>query len=223
MMGFRDLIDAIGGVRVRIEEPIPYGVHGGVLEPGVRRLNGHDALWYGRSRTNSDDYGRMGRQGCLIKYVTEQVEPTTILTSYRRLAGATERTLSTDIPQPKVPAFIELADLVTDDGRMSTLQLSPPQVNTANPDWEAIRDLVSRAIDVSGGVGDDLVGTDDGAPEPSAADSSESEDGPVEETWSEEDDGRTEWQRYTGLEQEEPADPGRQVGEEATDLNALCP
>ena len=82
----------IGGVEVLIEEPIPYGVHGGVLEPGLRRLNGHDALWYGRSRTNSDDYGRMGRQGCLIKYVAEQVDPMTVLTSYRRLAGATERT-----------------------------------------------------------------------------------------------------------------------------------
>ncbi|WP_159942406.1 MULTISPECIES: LCP family protein [unclassified Nocardiopsis] len=219
MMGFRDLIDAIGGVEVLIEEPIPYGVRGGVLEPGRRVLNGHDALWYGRSRVNSDDYGRMGRQGCLIKYVAEQVEPTTILTSYRRLAGATERTLSTDIPQTKVPAFVELADLVTDEGNLETLQLSPPQVNTANPDWDAVRSLVAQAVGAEPASGEGL------AEEASGAPSEEADDGLAEETSEEaaEDDGLTEWQEYTGLDEEEPADPGRQVGEEATDLNALCP
>jgi LCP family protein required for cell wall assembly len=214
MTGFRDLIDAIGGVEVLIEEPIPYGVHGGVLEPGLRRLDGHDALWYGRSRTNSDDYGRMGRQGCLIKYAAEQVDPMTVLTSYRRLAGATERTLSTDIPQTKVPAFIELADRVTDAGSMSAFQLSPPQVNTASPDWEQIRALVAEAVSGGSPEGDDVAGEPSGAPlEEESAEPSE----PAEEG------GRTEWQEYTGLDEEEPADPGRQVGEEPSDLEALCP
>ncbi|MFD6950106.1 LytR family transcriptional regulator [Nocardiopsis sp. TSRI0078] len=218
MMGFRDLIDAIGGVEVLIEEPIPYGVHGGVLEPGLRRLNGHDALWYGRSRTNSDDYGRMGRQGCLLKYVAEQVEPTTILTSYRKLAGATERTLSTDIPQAKVPAFVELGDMVTDKGEMSTLQLSPPQVNTAAPDWEAVKELVAEAI-----AGEEA---GDGAPtdEASGTPSEEASDGPTGPAGEESgDDGLTEWQEYTGLDEEEPDEPGRQVGDEPTALDALCP
>ncbi|MEU3306677.1 LCP family protein [Nocardiopsis sp. NPDC055551] len=214
MMGFRDLIDAVGGIQVRIDEPIPYGVHGGVLEPGLRRLNGHDALWYGRSRVNSDDYGRMGRQGCLIKYVAEQVEPSTVLTSYRRLAGATKRTLTTDIPQSKVPAFIELADLVTDEGSMSTFQLSPPQVNTAAPDWEEIQDLVQEAID-SSAEGDEL--PDESSEEPSEEASDEEESG------QESAEERTEWQDYTGLDEESPADPGRQVGAEASDLDALCP
>ncbi|MCP3011743.1 LCP family protein [Nocardiopsis dassonvillei] len=217
MMGFRDLIDAIGGVEVLIEEPIPYGVHGGVLEPGLRRLDGHDALWYGRSRTNSDDYGRMGRQGCLIKYVAEQVDPMTVLTSYRRLAGATERTLSTDIPQAKVPAFVELADRVTDIGSMSTFQLSPPQVNTANPDWEQVKALVAEAVTGGGPEGDDVAAGPSGAPsEEESAEPSESA-GPTE------DGGLTEWQQYTGLDEEEPAEPGRQVGEEPSNLEALCP
>ncbi|MDT0329970.1 LCP family protein [Nocardiopsis lambiniae] len=212
MMGFRDLIDAIGGIRVNIEEPIPYGVHGGVLEPGLQLLDGHEALWYGRSRVNSDDYGRMGRQGCLIKYVAEQVEPTTVLTSYRRLAGATERTLSTDIPQSKVPAFVELADLVGDTGGMSTLQLSPPQVNTANPDWDEVKRLVDEAIAAQGSDGDEL---------PTGTPSPTNPAAPGEEAAEEE--GRTEWQEYTGLDEEAPADPGRQVGEQATDLSTLCP
>ena len=211
MMGFRDLIDAIGGIRVTIEEPIPYGVHGGVLEAGTQVLDGHEALWYGRSRVNSDDYGRMGRQGCLIKYVAEQVEPSTVLTGYRKLAGATQRTLSTDIPQSKVPAFVELADLVTDTDRMRTLQLSPPQVNTAYPDWDEIRVLVAEAIRPRAAAGDEL-------PSPSPSPSGQAS--PDEEGAGGE---RTEWQEYTGLDEPSPADPGRQVGEEAGDLGALCP
>ncbi|MBR8741053.1 LytR family transcriptional regulator [Nocardiopsis sp. MG754419] len=223
MMGFRDLIDAVGGVEVHITEPIPYGVHGGVLEPGVQRLNGHDALWYGRSRIGTDDYGRMGRQGCLIKYVAEQVEPTTVLTSYRRLAGATKRTLSTDIPQSKVPAFIELADQVTDEGSMSALQLSPPQVNTGNPDWEEIQELIVQAIEEAPGEGEEV--PDDPSPsEGSSEEAAEDDEALTEEEsqdWTEEE--RTEWQEYTGLDEPEPADPGRQVGAEASDLNTLCP
>jgi LCP family protein required for cell wall assembly len=228
MMGFRDLIDAVGGIEVLIEEPIPYGVHGGVLEPGLQRLDGHEALWYGRSRVASDDYGRMGRQGCLIKYVADQVEPTTILTSYRDLAGATARTLTTDIPQSKVPAFIALADMVTDGGDMNALQLSPPQVDTGSPDWDHVRSLVAQAVSGEEPDGDELP-QDDPSGEPSeGADADSAAENAA--TGSEEDgaadgegDDRTEWQEYTGLDEPEPADPGRQVGSDPMDLNALCP
>ncbi|WP_017587017.1 LCP family protein [Nocardiopsis ganjiahuensis] len=228
MRGFRDLIDAVGGVQVRIEEPIPYGVHGGVLEPGLQRLDGHEALWYGRSRVGSDDYGRMGRQGCLVKYVAEQVDPTTVLTSYRQLAGATKRTLTTDIPQSKVPAFIELADQLTDHGDMSALQLSPPQVSTGNPDWAEIKELVAEAISAGAEQGDeDGARPDDPSASPSSSpsgDDSEVNEDLTPEEWEEmEEDERTEWQRYTGLDEPSPADPGRQVGSEATDLGTICP
>lgn len=220
MMGFRDLIDAVGGVEIYIEEAIPYGVHGDQLEPGRQTLNGHDALWYGRSRIGTDDYGRMGRQGCLIKYVAEQIEPSTLLTSYRDLAGATQRTLSTDIPQSKVPAFLELGDVLTADGSMSTLQLSPPQVSTANPDWEEIQGLVAEALRAGAQEDDELSQepTEGPSDSPSGDDSQEAE---VEEEL--EEDERTEWQEYTGLDEPSPADPGRQVGTEPTDLGALCP
>lgn len=236
MLGFRDLIDAVGGVQVRIDEPIPYGIHGGVLEPGLRRLDGYEALWYGRTRIGTDDYGRMGRQGCLMKYVAEQVDPTTVLTSYRQLAGATKRTLSTDIPQSKVPAFIELADQITDTGDMSALQLSPPQVNTGNPDWEEIQELVDEAVSGEAATGDELPDDPDASPtgedgeNGGAEENGEAGEGngdpedPTEEEWAEMgEDERTEWQEYTGLDEPSPADPGRQVGSEATDLDAICP
>ncbi|GLU45825.1 LCP family protein [Nocardiopsis ansamitocini] len=210
MRGFQDLIDAIGGIEVEIEEPIPYGQQGDMLMPGRQRLTGNEALWYGRSRINSDDYSRMGRQGCLVKYVAQQADPTTIMTSFQRLAGATKRTLRTDIPQSKIPHFVDLADLVA-EGNMKTLQLSPPQVNTAYPDWDRIKELVDDSVqeqeDAQGGGQERTPGTgdlDQAAPSP----------GTTEET---------EWQTYTGLPDPAPTTPGRQVGEEATSLDTLCP
>lgn len=220
MMGFRDLIDAVGGIEVHIEEPIPYGMQGGVLEEGDQLLDGYKALWYGRSRIGSDDYGRMGRQGCLIKYVAEQVDPTTLLTSYQDLAGATQRTLTTDVPQSKVPAFVELAERVTETGSMSALQLSPPQVSTANPDWDEVKDLVVEAIAAGDEGGDNVPAEPEGGP--SGEGSQENSEAPEDEEDTSGEES-TEWQDYTGLAEPSPADPGRQVGAEATDLDAICP
>src|SRR5690606_16886479 len=146
LRGFADLIDAIGGVVVPIEEPIRYGRRGeGLLEPGERRISGQEALWYGRSRTDSDDYTRMGRQGCLLKYVAEQADPVTVLRGFEELADAAQRTLDSDVPRSRLPALVDLAGRVS-DARMRTLQLSPPQVAPAHPDWAEIRDLVDEAI-----------------------------------------------------------------------------
>ncbi|GAA3726107.1 LCP family protein required for cell wall assembly [Spinactinospora alkalitolerans] len=228
MQGFEDLVDAIGGIDVYIEDPIPYGQEDDVLETGRQHLDGNEALWYGRSRVNSDDYTRMGRQGCLVKYMAEQVDPTLVLTGFQDLAGATKRTLRTDIPQPKVPHFVDLADLAAEGG-MKTLQLSPPQVDTAYPDWEKIRGLVDAAIreqeesrsssgestgkDGSGGNPEDEDMADLAGPSPSA--SAPGSPSPSA--------GDTEWQEYTGLPDPSPTTPGRQVGDEATSLDRLCP
>ena len=59
LAGFRDLVDALGGVTIRITEEIPIGQDGRVLEPGLRRLDGYETLWYARSRADSSDYARM--------------------------------------------------------------------------------------------------------------------------------------------------------------------
>ncbi|GAB3213205.1 hypothetical protein GCM10027294_42680 [Marinactinospora endophytica] len=214
MRGFQDLIDAIGGVDVYIDEPIPYGLEGDVLEPGHQHLDGYEALWYGRSRVNSDDYTRMGRQGCLVKYVAEQADPTTILASFQELAGATKRTLRTDIPQSKVPHFLDLAETVT-EGAMETLQLSPPQVDTAYPDWEEIRGLVDGAVreqeeaQTSGDAEEDRANAVEPSPSPGVQPSPSAQG--------------TEWQRYTGQADPSPTTPGRQVGDEATSLDSICP
>lgn len=146
MFGFADIIDAMGGVRMKIEQPIPYGERGDVLQPGNRKLAGKEALWYGRSRNDSDDYTRMGRQKCLLRAVAKQADPQRVLTRFNRLARAAKRTISTDIPPGLLPALIDLSGKVKEGAEIESLQFVPPLIHTGNPDFALIRRLSARAI-----------------------------------------------------------------------------
>ncbi|MFI7423536.1 LCP family protein [Nonomuraea sp. NPDC049684] len=147
MKGFAEIIDAMGGVRVTVKDPIVYGRYReGLLPAGTRKLSGEEALWYGRSRTDSDDYVRMGRQKCLLNAVAKQADPMTVLKSFEKLAAATKRAISSDVPQDLLPALIELSDKVKDT-RIRSLSFVPPLISTVTPDWYLIRRKVSEALD----------------------------------------------------------------------------
>ncbi|MEU6716866.1 LCP family protein [Nonomuraea sp. NPDC046802] len=147
MKGFAEIIDAMGGVRITVKEPIVYGrSREGLLPAGTRKLTGEEALWYGRSRTDSDDYVRMGRQKCLLNAVAKQADPMTVLNSFESLAAATKRAISTDIPQDLLPAVVDLSQKVK-DARIRSLSFVPPLINTAAPDWYLIRRKVSEALE----------------------------------------------------------------------------
>jgi LCP family protein required for cell wall assembly len=163
MFGFADIVDAMGGVSVKITEPIPYGLAGGVLAPGERKLKGKEALWYGRSRTDSDDYVRMGRQKCLMRAIARQADPQTVLTKFDKLASAAKRTLSTDIPQELLPALVKLSSKVKNGAQINSLPFVPPLISTANPDFALIHRLADKALS-----------TDEPSPSPSATTASPS-------------------------------------------------
>jgi LCP family protein required for cell wall assembly len=146
MFGFADIVDAMGGVKIKIDRPIPYGQRGGVLQPGYRTLGGKDALWYGRSRNDSDDYARMSRQKCLLRAIAEQADPQRVLTRFERLAAATKRAISTDIPQALLPALIDLSGKVKNGGQIYSLQFVPPLIHSGDPDFALIRELSAKAI-----------------------------------------------------------------------------
>ncbi|MFC7591411.1 LCP family protein [Nonomuraea antimicrobica] len=147
MKGFAEIVDAMGGVQVTIKAPIVYGKRReGLLPAGTRKLSGDEALWFGRSRTDSDDYVRMGRQKCLLNAVAKQADPMTVLNSFESLAAATKRAISTDLPQDLLPAAVDLAQKVKDT-RMRSLSFVPPLIDTADPDWYLIRREVTQALE----------------------------------------------------------------------------
>ena len=138
--GFKDLVDAVGGVTLTVRSPIPVGGLGsdvtGYIQPGTRKLDGHDTLWYARAREGSDDYSRMARQKCVMNAMLHQISPQVALRNFEQIATASSAMISTDIPAGEVDRFLSLA-LKAKAQKISTLSLVPPMINTADPDIEA--------------------------------------------------------------------------------------
>jgi LCP family protein required for cell wall assembly len=147
--GFRDLVDAVGGVTLRVRQPIPVGGLGsdvtGYIQPGLRKLDGHDVLWFSRARDGSDDYSRMARQKCVMGAMLRQISPQTALTNFEAIANASSAMISTNIPPSEVDRFISLA-LKARSQKVSTVSLVPPMVVTAHPDIPTVRGMVKAAI-----------------------------------------------------------------------------
>ncbi|MBG0831004.1 LCP family protein [Planomonospora sp. ID67723] len=149
MWGFARLIDAIGGVTVTVPQDVIFGKYNeGLVKAGTRKLGGADAMWFARSRTNSDDYTRMGRQRCVLGALLQQTDPATVLSRFNRVALATKELVSTDIPRPMLEHLVPLA-LKVKSARVTSVQFVPPLINTGYPDWAKIRSVTARAIRAS--------------------------------------------------------------------------
>ncbi len=174
--GFKDLVDAVGGVELNVRQPIPVGLphektfH--YIEPGTRTLDGHDTLWFARAREGSDDYSRMARQKCVMGAMLQQISPQSALRNFEKIAGASSAMVSTDIPRGEVDRFVDLA-LKAKSQKIATLSLVPPMINTAEPDIPLVHRKVAEAIAKAEGrtlaeTPDDTV---EAAPETGSADS----------------------------------------------------
>ncbi|MGH8825277.1 MAG: LCP family protein [Jiangellaceae bacterium] len=162
LAGFQAIVDALGGITIDVPRDIPIG--GGIneftgghnpvtgyIEAGVNRhLDGHEALWFARSREGSDDYERMARQRCVMGAIVDEADPATMLTRYQSLAAATRDIVRTDIPADLFPAFAELA-LKIKNRPLETLSLDNRFFasfgsSTSNPDYDAVHQLVQKAL-----------------------------------------------------------------------------
>ncbi len=149
MRGFRDLVDAVGGVTVNVTERLPIGGVGGPITghipPGRRHLNGYQALWFARSRATSDDYSRMARQKCVMNAMLHQLSPQQVLTHFSQIAKAGQQVLSTSIPASEVGRFVTLAAKAR-SLPIRSVSFVPPRVNGYDPDFGLIRRMVRSAI-----------------------------------------------------------------------------
>ncbi|MEU8803639.1 LCP family protein [Spirillospora sp. NPDC048819] len=151
MRSFRQIVDAVGGVRVCVADAVPVPrqqVPAGVLKPGCRTLSGREALWYGRSRTGTSDFDRMGRQKCLMWALARQAGPLTVLRSFQRLTQVFKESVSTDLPRGLLPPLVDLAAKIR-NAEITSLQFVPPLISTWRPDYAEIRRMAARAVRAS--------------------------------------------------------------------------
>ncbi|MCW2798278.1 LCP family protein [Nocardioides sp.] len=157
LQGFKDLVDAVGGVTLTVRSPIPVGGLGsdvtGYIQPGTRKLSGFDTLWYARAREGSDDYSRMARQKCVMNAMLHQISPQVAVRNFEAIANASTAMISTNLPASQLARFTSLA-LKAKDQKVSTLSLVPPMINTADPDISLIKRKVTEAIDRAEGTAD---------------------------------------------------------------------
>jgi LCP family protein required for cell wall assembly len=164
MTGLAALIDALGGVTVDVG-PVPLPIGGvtydgrhvtpeGYVPAGVQHLNGNQALWFARSRRNSDDYDRMARQRCLIDAVLTQNRPVDVVTHFQSVAEAAANSITTNIPQTLLPALLTLADehrplhlqAISFDPNLPDPTGPHDRFNPAEPDIPYMRRLISAAL-----------------------------------------------------------------------------
>ena len=149
LQGFRSMVDAVGGLTLNVRDRIPIGGIGhaitGWIEPGVRRLNGFQALWFARSRVAADDYSRMARQKCVMNAMLQQLSPQTVITKFESIAKASEQLVTTDLPASELGTFAELA-MKARSQPVSTVSFVPPAISTGNPDIAKIQAMVGKAI-----------------------------------------------------------------------------
>jgi LCP family protein required for cell wall assembly len=149
MDGFRGMVDAMGGLTLNVRDRIPIEVPvTGYIEPGVRKLNGYETLWFARSRESADDYSRMARQKCVMSAMLQQLSPTTVLMKFEELAKAGRELVETDLPASELDAFAQLA-LRARSQKVASVSFVPPQVSTSDPDIDKIRAMIDTAIERS--------------------------------------------------------------------------
>ena len=157
LLGFVDVVDALGGVTVNNLKPLRIeidrlGREGGQpafeVQPGLKKLNGFSALAYSRSRETTSDYDRMQRQRCVIGSLARQTEPAEVLAAFPKLVRVLKRSVATDIPASRLPALIEAAG--DRPVRVATVGFTPPTYNSGwsggypIPDVDKIQSAVRR-------------------------------------------------------------------------------
>lgn len=144
MAGVVSLVDALGGIDIRLDAPAsgyPAGVH---------HLNGAQALAFARDRSASDDFGRMQRAQILISATLGKAMQPDSWGNLPQFLIALSQTVDTNIPPWQAPRLLFAlmrAPIFGVDSRTITREMTSPTVTSGGaqvllPNWDAIRPLI---------------------------------------------------------------------------------
>ena len=162
LVGFADLVDALGGVEIVVKERLRDEVTRpawGEPKPTIdvrpgdrRRFYGREALAYVRSRKDSSDYTRMTRQRCFLSAMADQLDPVRAIRNFGSLAKTIETNVRTDIPLNRLPSLVRLVSSV-DSSETLTVTFGfdyffgrQPAGNYPVPKLGKVRSTVRQAI-----------------------------------------------------------------------------
>ncbi len=148
MQGFLELIDALGGVTVEVNQeiPMPGNVPGAptqypdTIGPGVIDMDGTTALGYVRSRKGDTDYHRTARQRHLLEALATQISFDDVALSFNQVASAIGGTLRTSLSPDELAEM--LAVIGGETAIVESVGLVPPLVRVSRPDYAEMARIV---------------------------------------------------------------------------------
>jgi polyisoprenyl-teichoic acid--peptidoglycan teichoic acid transferase len=153
LKGFESLVDSVGGITMDVYRRVPIGggsskIYGYVQAGKNRHLNGFEALWFARSRSDSSDYDRMVRQKCVMRAMLNQLDPITVLTKFNKIAAAGKEVVATDIPPSEIATMMDLA-IKAKSLPVSSIAMVPPLINPNSPNYDTVHGRVQETITAS--------------------------------------------------------------------------
>ena len=143
--GFRDLINAFGGLDIELTEPMA-----GYL-PGNYHLTGRKALAFVRHRKNSDDFFRMENGQFMVKQLIKQMLNPRYWTRLPKAYNSFRKHVDTNIPVwiwPRIIVTILRTGVDGIDNRVINRDMVTPYITNQGasvllPDWEKISPLIN--------------------------------------------------------------------------------
>ena len=164
LTGFKQAIDAIGGVDITVKRAIADPVYsedgiegpGFYLDAGRYHMDGKLALAYVRSRhgPGDSDFTRAERQQEVLAEVQRKLTAGNLLTALPGLLDAVRNSIATDVPASRIPALAEAVQ-AADMSRLERAVIEPPLVTAVEdpvegyilePDLDAIQSLMRQLL-----------------------------------------------------------------------------
>ena len=93
--GFKDVVNAMGGVKLNVEKGFPAKWH---MPPGIQTLNGNKALFYARYRgTPGGDLDRIRHQQQMVAALRSQLLKWSTIPKLPKMVGLLEKSVQTDM------------------------------------------------------------------------------------------------------------------------------
>jgi LCP family protein required for cell wall assembly len=148
--GFKDVVDAMGGVDV----DLPGAMAG--LAAGKHHLNGDQALAFVRERESTDDFHRMAQGQLLLKAALAQMMSPAHWGRIPAVLGVMDQLLQTNVPVwdwPRLGLAVLRAGPGGIDNRVVSREMVQPFITSGGadvlaPQWDKIRPVVSDMFGV---------------------------------------------------------------------------
>jgi LCP family protein required for cell wall assembly len=154
---FERIIDALGGVDVKVEKRMhyedPWDDDGGLvidLYPGEQHMDGKKAIQYVRYRDGEGDIGRIGRQQKFMKAVLEKVISPQILPRLPQLIEEVASAVQSDMSVQDMVKFANLMKDFHDNGlEVEMLPGKPAYLSDISywlPDIKGLRQMIAEQL-----------------------------------------------------------------------------